>query len=161
LDRPLRRTVAALAVFAGAAAMAVSSAAPAAGSAPARAATGRVLNVRDEGRLRFLTSDGSEIIDEGPATGSVPGKTKVHFVYNGNPAVSARFTIYGHSGSISGKANARLSDPTSPAPSFRGAFTVTGGSGAYAHIHGTGELFGVFTRRGYGLVVQTIGKLPY
>lgn len=159
LERPLWRA-AALAAIAIATAIAVSSAA-AAGSAAARAATGRVLNVRDEGRLRFVTSDGSEIIDEGPATGSVPGKTKVHFVYNGNPAVSARFTIYGRSGSISGRANARLSDPTSPAPSFRGAFTVTGGSGAYAHIHGTGELFGVFTRRGYGLVVQTIGKLPY
>ena len=87
-----------------------------------------------------------------------------HFVYNGEPTVSARFTIYGRSGSISGRAKARLSNPTSPDPSFRGAFTITGGSGRYAHIHGTGELFGVFYRRGsdkYGLVVQTIGKLPY
>jgi len=123
-----------------------------------------VLNVRDEGRLRFVTSNGSEIIDEGPAKGTVPGTVRVHFVYDGEPAVSARFTIYGHGGSISGKANGRLSNPTSPDPSFRGAFAVTGGSGHYAHIHGTGELFGVFYRRGsnkYGLIVQTIGKLPY
>jgi len=128
------------------------------------AAAARVLNVRDEGKLRFVTSYGSEIIDEGPATGTVPGKVKVHFVYNGNPAVSASFTIYGHGGSISGKAKGNLSNPTSPDPSFRGAFQVTGGSGHYAHIHGGGELFGVFTRRGpnkYGLIVQTIGKLPY
>ena len=128
------------------------------------AVAARVLNVRDEGHLRFVTSDGSEIIDEGPATGTVPGKVRVHFVYDGEPAVSARFTIYGHDGSISGKAKGRLSNPTSPDPSFRGAFQITGGSGRYIHIHGTGELFGVFTRRGpnkYGLVVQTIGKLPY
>jgi hypothetical protein len=129
------------------------------GSPPARAMAARVLNVRDEGKLHFISSSGSEILDEGPGVGSVPGKVRVHFVYNGNPEVSASFTIYGHGGSISGKANARLSNPTSP--SFRGAFTVTGGSGRYAHIHGTGELFGVFTRRGYALVVQTIGKLPY
>lgn len=134
------------------------------GIPPARAAASRVLNVRDEGKLHFITSDGSEIIDEGPTLGTVPGKVRVYFVYNGEPTVSARFTIYGRSGSISGRAKARLSNPTSPDPSFRGAFTITAGSGRYAHIHGTGELFGVFYRRGsdkYGLVVQTIGKLPY
>jgi hypothetical protein len=125
------------------------------------ALAGSVLNVRDEGHLKFLTSSGSEIIDEGAAHGSFPGKVKVHFIYNGNPAVSARFTITGRGGSISGKGNANLSNPTSPAPSFRGAFVVTGGTGRYARIHGGGELFGVFTRRGYGLVVQTVGKLPY
>jgi hypothetical protein len=123
-----------------------------------------VLNVRDEGKLRFITSNGSELLDEGPALGTVPGKVRVHFVYNGEPNVTAKFTIYGHGGSISGKAKAMLSNPTSPDPSFRGKFTITGGSGRYVHIHGTGELFGVFTRRGpnkYGLVVQTIGKDPY
>src|ERR1700728_2395842 len=77
------------------------------------AAAARVLNVRDEGKLRFITSSGSEIIDEGPATGTVPGRVKVHFIYNGNPAVSASFTIYGHAGSISGKAKGNLSNPTS------------------------------------------------
>ena len=90
------------------------------------AAAARVLNVRDEGHLHLISSEGSELIDEGPATGTVPGKVRVHFVYNGNPAVSAQFTIYGHSGSISGRAKARLSNPTSPEPSFRGAFTITG-----------------------------------
>jgi hypothetical protein len=147
-DGSIRRT-AALALIALAAAPASS------------AAAARVLNVRDEGHLHLISSDGSELIDEGPALGSVPGKVRVHFVYNGNPAVSAQFTIYGHSGSISGRAKARLSNPTSPEPSFRGAFTITGGSGRYVHIHGTGELFGVFIRRGYALVVQTIGNLAY
>jgi hypothetical protein len=124
-------------------------------------ATARTLSVRDEGHLHLLSSDGSELIDEGPATGTVPGKVRVYFTYNGNPQVGARFTIYGHSGSISGRAKARLSNPTSPDPSFRGAFTITGGSGRYLHIHGTGELFGVFTRRGYALLVQTVGNLAY
>jgi hypothetical protein len=134
------------------------------GSAVARtdnASAASTLNVHDEGHLHFITSSGSEIIDEGAAKGSFPGTVKVHFDYNGNPAVSAKFTISGRGGSISGQAKARLSNPTSPAPSFRGAFSITGGSGHYAHIHGTGEIFGVFTRRGYALVVQTIGDLHY
>ncbi|HTR72279.1 MAG TPA: hypothetical protein VMG80_01680 [Solirubrobacteraceae bacterium] len=125
------------------------------------AVAARVLNVKDEGRLRLLTSYGSELIDEGPATGTVPGRVKVDFLYNGDPSVSARFEIYGRGGTIGGRANARLSNPTSPVPSFRGAFTITGGSGRYAHVSGRGELFGVFYRRGYGLVVQTVGRLSY
>ena len=120
-----------------------------------------VVSVRDEGHLRFMVGYGSELIDGGPAKGTVPGTVRVHFTYNGNPAVTARFTISGSHGSISGQAHAELNNPSSPAPSFRGVFTVTGGSGRYARIHGKGELFGVFTRRGYGLVVQTIGRLHY
>jgi hypothetical protein len=133
-------------------------------AATATAAAAPVLDVHDEGKLKFITSEGSEIIDRGPATGTIPGKVKVHFIYNGNPNVSASFTIEGHAGSISGKAKGTLNNPNSREPSFRGKFSITGGTRRYAQIHGTGELFGVFTRRGsnkYGLVVQTIGNLPY
>jgi hypothetical protein len=128
------------------------------------AVAARVLNVHDEGHLRFITSDGSEIIDEGEATGTFTGKLRVHFVYNGEPAVSARFTISNHDASISGKATGTLSNLASPEPSFRGHLTITGGTGRYTHIHGGGELFGVFIRRGknkYALTVQAIGKFPY
>ena len=157
VDRSIKRTV-----VLGLIAAMISP--PALGIPPARAAASRVLNVRDEGKLHFITSNGSELIDEGEAAGTLPGNVRVHFIYNGEPTVSARFTIEGHSGSISGKAKARLNNPTSSEPSFRGAFSITSGSRRYAHAHGTGELFGVFDRRGpnkYGLVVQTIGKLPY
>jgi hypothetical protein len=127
-------------------------------------AAARTLNVRDEGKLRFITSDGSELIDEGGVTGTLKGNARVDFIYNGEPDVSARFTIEGHSGSISGKAKAILNNPNSSEPSFRGKFSITGGSRRYAHAHGTGELFGVFIRRGehkYWLTVQAIGKFDY
>jgi hypothetical protein len=121
----------------------------------------RVLNVRDEGRLHYVRSSGEVIVDEGHATGSFPGWVKVRFFYNGEPTVGARFTIYGSGGSISARGTARLSSPTSPSPSFRGTMTITGGSGRYAHVHGSGGLYGVYYRRSYGLTVQAIGKLPY
>ncbi len=124
-------------------------------------ASARTLRIRDEGQLHLISSEGSTLLDEGPAVGTVPGTVRVHFDYNGDPVVNARFTIFGRSGSISGSARARLHNPTSPRPSFRGAFSITGGSGRYAHIKGTGELFGVFTRHGYKLLVQTIGELHY
>jgi hypothetical protein len=120
-----------------------------------------VLNVRDEGHLRFVHASGSVIIDEGRVSGTFPGSARVRFLYNGEPDVSAEFTITGHGGSVSAHGVGRLSSPTSPSPSFSGHMTITGGTGRYAHIHGSGELFGVYYRRSYGLTVQAIGKLPY
>lgn len=128
------------------------------------AVAARTLNVHDEGKLRFITSDGSELIDEGEVAGTLKGNVRVDFIYNGEPTIAARFTIEGHSGSISGKAKATLNNPNSSEPSFRGKFQVTGGSRRYAHAHGSGELFGVFIRGGkhkYWLTVQAIGKFDY
>jgi phage gpG-like protein len=127
----------------------------------AGAAAASVLNVHDEGHLRFAHASGSVIIDEGRVSGTFPGTVRVRFLYNGEPDVSAVFTITGHGGSISARGTGRLSSPTSPTPSFGGHMTVTGGTGRYAHIHGSGQLFGVYNRRSYALTVQAIGKLPY
>jgi len=121
----------------------------------------RVLNVRDEGHLRFVKSSGSMMIDEGAVTGTFPGKVRVHFTYNGQPTVGAQFTISGVHGSISARATGKLSNPTSPNPSFRGSMVITAGTRRYAHVRGGGELFGVFSRRNYALTVQAVGKLPY
>jgi hypothetical protein len=119
------------------------------------------LSVRDEGRLRFVRSSGSQLIDEGSISGTIRGWTRVRFTYTGDPHVSATLTIYGSGGSINVRATGHLSSPTSTSPSFRGTLTIVGGSGRYAHASGSGELFGVFYRRSYGMVVQTIGKLRY
>jgi hypothetical protein len=121
----------------------------------------RVLNVHDEGRLRFVRASGSVVYDEGRVSGTFPGSARVRFLYDGEPRVSAQFTIAGGGGSVTARGTGTLSSPTSPSPSFRGHMTITGGSGRYAHIRGTGELFGVYYRRSYGLTVQAVGRLPY
>jgi hypothetical protein len=125
------------------------------------ASVSRVLNIHDQGSLRFVRASGSLLIDEGHVSGTFPGSVKVRFLYNGEPNVSARFTISGKGGSISARGTGRLSSPVSPAPSFRGRMQITGGTGRYANIRGGGELFGVFNRRSYALTVQAVGKLPY
>ncbi len=130
-----------------------------AGGSPARASSR--LNVYDEGHLHYLRSSGNQLIDEGHATGTMPGTVVVRFTYNGNPTVYASFQIYGDSGSISGYAKGHLSNPNSTSPSFSGALTLSGGGGRYAHAHGSGELYGVFYRRNYAMTVQTRGTLTY
>jgi hypothetical protein len=126
-----------------------------------RAQISRTLNVRDAGRLHFIRSSGSLLLDEGTASGTLPGRVQLRFIYDGSPSVSAQLTISGAGWSIRAKGRGTLSSPTSPNPSFRGSLTITGGGGRYAHAAGSGEMFGVFNRRNYGLTVQAIGKLSY
>jgi hypothetical protein len=137
------------------------AAVPAAAQSPARAQLARTLSVKDEARMRLIRSSGSTLFDEGPATGTIPGKVKVRFIYNGNPTVSARITIYGRSGTLEAACNARLSNPTSPAPSFKGTLTLAHASGRYAGAHGSGHVYGVFNRRSYAITVQTEGTMRY
>ncbi|HTC58556.1 MAG TPA: hypothetical protein VK691_00375 [Solirubrobacteraceae bacterium] len=128
---------------------------------PAAALAAHTTSVRDEGSLHFLSDEATLIVDEGSLSGTLPGSGRVYFTYNGSPNVTARFTIHAAGGNVYGAAKCRLNNPNNPTPSFRGALTIVGGSGRYAHARGSGELFGVFHRRGYGLVVQAIGKLSY
>jgi len=130
-------------------------------AARARATSASSQYVRDEGRLHLVKSSGSLLIDEGSASGTIPGRVKVSFVYNGNPSVSAKITIYGHAGSIDAHGSGRLSSPNSPAPSFSGTLTISGGSGRYSRSTGSGHMYGVFYRRSYAMTVQTEGTLRY
>jgi hypothetical protein len=149
----------ALALVAGIMSLALASSVNGALNRAAHAAA--TVSARDEGHLHLVKASGSLLIDEGPATGTIPGKVRVRFTYNGNPSVSAQITIYGHAGTILAHGSGRLSSPTSPSPSFKGALSITGGTGRYAHARGSGEMFGVFYRRSYAITVQTKGVLHY
>ncbi len=126
-----------------------------------RARAASAVSVKDVGHLRLVKSSGSQLIDEGTATGTIPGKVRIVFVYDGDPTVEAQITISGHGDSLQAHATGRLSSPTSASPSFKGALTITGGGGRYAHAHGNGQLYGVFYRRSYAMTVQTEGTLHY
>ena len=131
------------------------------GPGRATALSASTRSVKEEGSLRVVKSSGSTLIDEGRASGTIPGTVRVHFLYNGDPDVSAQITIYGQHGTIEAHGSGRLSSPTNPNPSFSGTLTITGGAGRYSHAHGSGKLYGVFHRRSYGMTVQTRGTLHY
>ncbi len=130
-----------------------------AAGANAEARAAGTLNVKDEGHLHLVHESGSELVEEGSATGTLPGTVRVRF--NVGATVSAQFTIYAHGGgSISGHGSGSLHS-TGTYATFGGSLAVTGGSGRYRHAHGSGGIYGAINRRTYAITVQTIGKLSY
>jgi len=122
----------------------------------------RSLNVTDTAHLHYVKEAHAQLIDEGPATGTVPGSVRVSF--DVGATVTASFTIYAHGGTLSGHGSGTLHNSTSKSDvyiSFGGKMTVTHGTGLYVHAHGTGGFYGVVDRRNYSSTIQTTGTLSY
>jgi hypothetical protein len=161
------RTIARIACVLASACLAALIAAPAIGatangdSQPWAYAT-RALNVTDTARLHYVKESGSQLIDEGTATGTLPGNVRVSF--NVGVAVAATFTIYSHGWSIVGHGSGVLHKNKSSSDvyvSFGGTMTVAHGTGRYAHAHGHGGFYGVINRKNYAVTLQTTGTLAY
>jgi hypothetical protein len=136
--------------------------APQAATAGARrtryASTARALQATDTAHLRYISASGSLLIEQGRATGTLPGS--MHVRLSVGSTLSGGFTIYTRGGSIVGHGSA-TPHGAGVYESFSGSLVVTGGSGRYAHAHGRAGLYGTFDRSNYALVVQTTGTLAY
>jgi hypothetical protein len=126
--------------------------------ASAVARTARTLSATDTAHLRYVSSAGSLLNDEGTATGSLPGSMRVHL--NLGATFTGSFTIYTSGGSIKGHGSA-IPHGSGTYESFAGTLTVTGGTGRYARARGHGHLYGTFNRGNYALVIKTTGSLTY
>jgi hypothetical protein len=156
----------AVALLAELAAMAIPSTGSAQGSVQRQAAhAARALNVTDTARLEFVGESGSSLVDEGKATGELPGKVKV--LFNVGATVRASFTIYTRNWSLVGIGSGTLSEPKrnhsqrDPYESFGGTMKISHGTGHYAHAHGTGGFYGVINRETRAVTIQTTGTLSY
>jgi hypothetical protein len=124
--------------------------------------TARVLLVKDTAGLHTANpnSTSSALVEEGRAIGTLPGTVRARLAV-GVSVVSVRFTISLHGGSISGQATAKLNPGKGEYASFKGALSVTGGSGRYAHAVGSGQVYGTLNHYNYAARVQVIGQLRY
>jgi hypothetical protein len=117
--------------------------------------------VPDLGARAHLTiagPSGSLLLEEGRATGTLPGTMRVRL--NVGPTLSGSFTITTRFGSIKGRGSA-TPHGSGTVESFAGTLVASGGTGRYAHAHGHAGLYGTFNRDTYALTVQTTGKLSY
>jgi hypothetical protein len=124
----------------------------------ARAHAVRVLQASDTAHLHYKSASGAQLLEEGRATGTLPGSMRVHL--DVGTTFTGTFTIYASGGSIVGHGSA-TPHGSGTYESFSGTLTVTGGSGRYAHAHGRGGLYGTFDRENYALVIKTTGSLAY
>lgn len=116
------------------------------------------LKASDTAHLRYLSASGSLLLEEGRATGALPGK--MHARVDVGATFTGSFTIYARGGSITGRGSA-IPHGSGTYESFAGSLVVTGGSGRYARAHGRAGLYGTFDRATYAFVVQTTGTLVY
>jgi hypothetical protein len=123
-----------------------------------RAHAAHALTATDTAHLHYVKSSGSLLIDEGKATGTLPGSMRVHLDLG--TTFTGTFTIYASGGSIEGHGSA-TPHGSGTYESFSGTLTVTGGTGRYIHAHGRGGLYGTFDRDNYALVIKTTGSLTY
>jgi hypothetical protein len=148
-----------LVMLAVAASVGMPPAAPAAMAAASSTAwAARTLNVTDTAHLRYIRETGSLLLEEGQATGALPGKVSAKF--NVGATVVATFTVDARGGSISGRGYGTLHGAGQYA-SFGGQMTVTTGTGRYAHARGHGGFYGVLDRSNYSATIQTTGTLTY
>lgn len=125
---------------------------------PPRAHAARTLKATDTAHLHYVSASGSTLIEEGTATGTLPGKMRASV--NVGATISGNFTFYIHGGTIKGHGEAKPKG-SGIYESFAGSVTVKGGTGRYAHARGHTGLYGTFDRQNYALVIQTTGTLSY
>lgn len=132
-------------------------------SAPARhialAKVAHILSVNDAAHLHLVHASGPTLVEEGRATGTLPGTVKATLTLK-PPIATSRCTIEVRgTGSITGHGAGRLHEGHEGYESFAGELTVTHASGRYAHASGTGKIYGTIDRVNDDVVVQVIGVL--
>jgi hypothetical protein len=129
-----------------------------ASASPVRAHAARVLKATDTAHLRYVSAAGSALLEEGYATGTLPGKMRVDL--NVGTTFTGSFKIDLKGGSITGHGTA-TPHGSGTVESFAGTLVVTKGTGRYGHARGHAGLYGTFNRENYALVIQTTGNLSY
>lgn len=125
---------------------------------PAPAQAARRIAATDTAHLHLVSSPGSSLLEEGVASGTLPGKLKATF--DVGPTISAKFVIHTKDGAIQGHGAGKLRSAGLYA-TFGGWLQITGGTGRYAHARGNGGLYGAINRRTDSLTVQTTGTISF
>jgi hypothetical protein len=124
---------------------------------PTPSASPHVVSANAEGELHLVHASGSTLYEEGRAHGALSGD--VHAQLHVGATFSGSFVFFTSGGEIEGRGSAQPHSAAGPIESFAGSDRITGGSGRYAHAHGSGRLSGTFNRRTYAVVLRTSGAM--
>jgi hypothetical protein len=130
--------------------------------AGSRAYQARVISVNDSSELHLVHAVGNTLIEEGRATGTLPGNVRIRLNIDvATGTATSHFTIYTRGGSLSGYARGEAHQGRGGWESFSGRTRLEHGTGRYAHASSTGTMYGALYRRTDRLIVQAFGRLRY
>jgi hypothetical protein len=135
-----RRVLAALLFSLGLSIAALPSDATSVAAVGSRATAARTLSLNETGHLHLTSKHNLTLNEEGSASGTATGRIYVHLTTVSSTRVTAEVNIYPHGGSISGRGSGSFRRSGTTA-SFSGSMSIVGGTGSYAHIHGTALSF--------------------
>lgn len=104
------------------------------------AGVARTISLNETGRLHLTSKHNFTLNEEGSASGSAAGTIYVHLTAVSSSRVTAEVNIYPHGGSLSGRGTGSYRRSGAIA-SFSGSMSIVGGTGSYAHVHGSGLSF--------------------
>jgi hypothetical protein len=132
---------------------------PVACAARPSAETAGTVYLNDSGHLHLTSHHGFTLNEQGSASGNVHGALYIHLHITSTNHVTAEVSVYPSNGSITGYASARYSAAGATA-TFNGTMTITRGTGAYRHAHGSGLSFnGTIARSNDAVTVHVSGRL--
>jgi hypothetical protein len=127
------------------------------GALGSTAQVARTVSINDTAHLHRTSSHGFNLYESGSASGSLSGSLSLHLDVVSTNRVTAQLTFHPRGGSVNASAsgNYRTNGGTA---SFSGTLSVTGGSGSYAHAHGSGLSFsGTIQRSNDAVTVHVSG----
>lgn len=129
-------------------------------SARRAAVAARSLQVKDSAKLHLVSADGNTLVEEGRASGTLPGTVRVSLTLRAHTATST-FSLRASGGAISGNGQGSLKVGKGGYDSFGGRLSVRHGSGRFRHASGSGGLYGAIYRVTDAMNVQVAGTLRY
>jgi hypothetical protein len=122
------------------------------------AGAARTFSLTESGTLALTSRKGFTLNERGSASGTIGGAIYVHLTIVSTNHVTAQVNIYAKGGSITGYGTASYHKGRTSA-NFVGSLSVSGGSGSYAHAHGSGLSFsGTIQRSNDAITVHVNGK---
>lgn len=127
------------------------------GIAGASGSAARTVSLNDTGHLHKTAHHGLNLYEAGPTSGSLSGTVTLHLDVVSTNRVTAQLTVHSGHSSINATASGSYRN-NGPTASFSGTLSVTGGTGSYAHAHGSGLSFsGTIQRTTDAVTVRVSG----
>jgi hypothetical protein len=119
----------------------------------------RTISLDETGRLHATSKHEFTLQEQGSASGTFTGTIYVRLTLASTSRATAQIEITRSGGSISGSATAGYRKAREAA-TFSGTLTITGGTGSYRHVHGSGLSFdGTIQQSNDAITVRMSGRL--